>query len=73
MKNHLQCHCCNKRKPREGFRMLGDREVFICATCWRVVSEAMGEGDFAKLLDARSAAFGASMVRKLAMELECSQ
>ena len=53
--------------------MLGDREVFICATCWRVVSEAMGEGDFAKLLDARSAAFGASMVRKLAMELECSQ
>ena len=72
MKNHLQCHCCNNRKPREGFKMLGDREVFICATCWPAVKEAMGDGEFAKLLESRAASFGASFVGKLARQLECA-
>lgn len=40
--NHIVCHCCGERRPRNGCKQLGDRIVQICARCWPLIEPAMG-------------------------------
>ena len=57
----LQCHCCNERKPRRGFKVLA-RHVRVCASCWPEV-----EGCLADLKELRMRLFERSV--KLAIRV----
>ena len=63
----LQCHCCDQRKIRTGFRLLAGRHISICPSCWPSVLPYIENLDeFRARLDEQAARFVISLLRRSA-------
>lgn len=59
------CHCCDQRKPMDGFRLLAGRRVPVCPDCLPIVEPYLvALEDFRRRVDEQAAAFVVGLIRR---------